>query len=460
MKNKVTLKGIRECWGNSTISAMNNVDFCRVILPDAYDPSKSSDTKSSSYLVDNSTLRGFMAGNKKADKKKDDSFSAARLTKHLMKQLKSNASIAYIDPSIRKACTKSMVDNIRNLVEETSPSMTPDHAVFTELSISEWWSDQNCEECNQISNAMERLLKQKTQESIAYALFLLILVAIFRHHVSELVTLYDEKVIQRIFESSNSLDKIYTRNHVPLDDPDYLDKEYHVYLYRSTVDSLYESGTLKMTIDTNDMSTAILTLTDANSSTERHVGTRPLDFQYKGTPVWDKTDDIVYIVIKCDKNEELRFLCFKYEPFNTGSMYYRTGLMISAEPRNHYPQVQRVCICARAFKDDEIAVVKGMLQINRDKLVLTPDQLDNFMLEIENTNMPWAQEFKTHYKPFIELHKKEVYVFGEAEILTSTLGDISDLDRMRIMLMLKAHSALRNNFITTSDNKEFHMLVK
>lgn len=460
MKARVTLKEIRSRWGNTAVSEKNNVDFCRAILPDAYDPAKSGDVKSCSYLVDNSTLRGFMAGNKKAGTKNGDSYSAARLTARLMQQLKSSASIAYLDPTVRKTCTKSMIDNVRSWAESVSPPIMPDHPLFTELSVSQWWADPDCEECRRICRAMERLLKQRTQESISYALFLLILVAIFRHHVSELEHLYNEEALRRIFDASNTLDKVYTRNHVPLEDPDYLDTDYHVYLYRSTIDSLYESGTLRMTVDTNGMSTAILSLVDSNSSAQRHGGSRPVDLRYRGTPVLDKADDIVYIVFKDEQNEDLRFLCFKYEQFSAGTMYYRTGLMISPEPRNRYPQVRRVCICSRAVDPEEIPVVKGMLQTNGSRLMLTADQLDSFMEEIERANMPWAREFREHYKPFIELHKKEVYVFDEAEILTSTLGEISDLDRMRIMLMLKAHSATRSSVVSTSDNTDFHKLVR
>ncbi len=469
MNTVVTLKSIKSIFkGCPELLDKSDLEFCKMIFPDAYNPKVCNDSKTNNMLnLASSTLRGLMSGNRKASKNNSKAFSAALFSKHLKQHLEYDSYYTYQNGTMRKSYKDSMLDNISVLFNNTYPKINSKHPIFNESNISANWHGSESGELVELKNALSELLAFNTDEAIIYVIFLYVLIAVFGEDISDLSKLYSQEAVRKIYMKSDVLDRIYTRYHAPFCDNDYIETEYNIYLFRGTVDSIYESATLKMTVDANGRPTAMLVISDSNESVARPGEKRALNKIFKGVPVKSDNDDTVYMVLRNEVDEEFAFLCFKYQHFNTGNMYYRTGLFISCQQinsHNQYPSAQKACICRKELTNEELICIRGMLSIGSSRIILTEEQLINFVNEIDKLNLPFADEFKRYYLPFIELHKKTVYLFDEMEIISSTLGSLTETERIKLMLMLKdiseTQKGITSKFICADDHIGFHKLVK
>ncbi len=477
MMKMVTLRRIKNLWTDCPqILDANDEKFCLAVFPDAYDASKSEDglqkNKSVSMLsLGDSTLRGLMKDNRKSYGSDKVAFIAAGFTNHLKKHLANDASFRFKSGGTM-SYRKSMLDKICVLVENTSPTMTAEHAIFNELSVVMLWKEK-CEDSDALKGAIDELLKINTKDTIVYALFLYILAAVYGDCMGELSALYSAEAIQQVYEKSDMLDRIYTRKHIPLGEEDVTHdyvENYHVYLFRRTKDWIYDNARLKIETGNNGKYIATLILADSNTAPNISGDTaRPIKRIFKGTPILSVEDESVYIIFREESTEKFAILSFRYQKFTTGKMYYRTGLLMLADQdltKRHYPMVQKVCICKNKADEVQLACIRGMLSTTCSQIVMTETQLDQFKEEIAKLNVPWKDAFLDVYVKFIEMHVKriKVYVFDENEILTSTFGDMSEEDRMQIMLMLKAKAAPSKgnsyNFVSSGEHIDFHKLVK
>lgn len=478
MNKTVTLRRIKDSWqGCAKILDMNDGDFCKAVFPDAYDERRSGDGlqkkrgRKDVGMLDlaDSTIRGLMAGNRKSYGHGQEAYVAAEFTHHLRSHLATGASFRLIGGGTI-SYKNSMLDKIGALVSVTTPAITAEHRIFSNLSVLDVWENE-CEDSLALENAVKELLGFNTKEAIIYALFLYILCAVFGENISDLSELYSPDSILQVYESSDMLDRIYTRNHLPLseidENYDYVEK-YNLYLFRRTKNWLFDGATLTFEKGIDNKYVATMILADKNTGTGGEMlDVRPIRREFRGAPVVSVGDEAVYIIFKEESTEKFAIMSFRYQKFTTGKMYYRTGALIIADPdltKRHYPLMQKVCICKKKLDEGDLETVKGMLSTSDSQIVMTEDQLEDFSGRIKEAGYPWAEEFEKSYKDFIKMHSKRVYVFDENEIIASTFGDFTEEQRMQIMLMLKAAAAPSKgnsyNFVSTGEHIDFHRLVK
>lgn len=479
MKKAVTLRRIKQYWGGcARILDMNDEEFCRAIFPDAYDEKKSDDglqRKSGKNNPDmlalaESTLRGLMAGNRKSYGQGQRAYVAADFTKHLKAHLTTGATFRQKNGGLI-GYKNSMLEKITALAALTSPEITSEHRIFKELGVTELWEAHDCREALELQGAIDELLSINSKEAVNYALFLYVLVGVFGENITELSELYSKETIQKVYESSDMLDRIYTKKHVPLsekdENSDYA-QTYNLYLFRRTKGWLFDGATLSIERGIDNKYIATMILADSNTGTgEQMTGVRTIYRVFRGATILSTEDETVYIIFREDSTEKYAIMSFRYQKFTTGKMYYRTGVLIMADPdltKRNYPLVQKVCICKKKLEQTELMAVRGMLSTSDSRIVMSEEQLEEFTDEIRKSGYPWAEEFVKSYKEFIKMHSKKVYVFDENEIVASTFGDFTEEQRMQIMLMLKAKAAPSKgnsyNFVSAGEHIDFHRLVK
>ena len=478
MNKSVTLRRIKDNWqGCAKILDMSDKEFCMAVFPDAYDKKRSRDGLQrkrgkgdiSMLELAPSTLRGLMAGNTKSYGQGKEAYVAAEFTGHLRSHLSTDASFRLIDGGF-VGYKNSMLEKIGNLVSITVPQMTSEHGIFTKIKISDMWEGE-CRDGEALEKAINELRGFNSREAVVYALFLYILCGVFGKRISELSFLYSEEAIGQVYESSDMIDRIYTKNHIPLgeidENSDYGDK-YNLYLFRRTKNWLFDGATLSIERGIDNKYVATMTLADRNTGTgEALPDVRPIYRVFRGSPILSLQDELIYIIFKEDQTERFAIMSFRYQRFTTGKMYYRTGVLILADPeltKRNYSMVQKVCICKKRLDEMELEAVKGMLSTSDSQIVMTEEQLEEFTNKVKEDGYPWAEEFEKSYKEFIKMHSKRVYIFDENEIVASTFGDFTEEERMQIMLMLKSKSAPVKgnsyNFVSTGEHINFHRLVK
>lgn len=435
MKPIITLKRIQKSWDLPELTALNNEELCCALLPDDCN-GQLANLGSTIQNLGASTLGKFVNGNFRS--KNSRTFANVDTTKKMMDRIRTDAQVPYrtslnMPP---KSCRESMLNNIRSWVERSRPAITGDHALFTQLELIEY-DVLNAGEIAQfeiLQTTIDSLRAENTPESITYAIFLLVLTAIFRERMAEIPQLYDLTEVRKALMPENKPDDAAIKDTVAFADPDYMN-DYWLYLFRIGYDRLYTRAHLSMSLDSEAHPSAVLTLFDPDESA--HSNRRPIDRRFSGTPFRSAHDKTVYVIMK-DQNDKLGILAFQHQKFNFGSMYFRSGLFLSTSSDTHVPVVQKVAISARMMNDDELPYVEGFLKTSGTSITLTDYQLQSFQKQFRN--YPWMEEFERSLLPFILSHTCKCYRFDEAEILSYSLTELDEQSRLKVMLALKSVS--------------------
>lgn len=452
MSGRISLNGIKSAlfssyMGSALDEPERNAEFCLKLLPDHCNPALAA---SPLQLIGDVAISRFFKGNRRTDK--PNSYGNASFTAELLQCLKDNTPVLYMDGSPSKSCRESMLDNIRALIRSTGAKITPDHPVFTEYSPSEPEYQSNSEFI-QLAYALRMLRAANTDGSMCYAVFLLVLCSIFWKDMHELTDCFTpETIFEATSQTSGGIWDLSEKQTL-FTDPHYMN-EYHVYLYKSTKRGggiLYQNASLTISNAQSPLPAATLTMDIGSES----------DIQFTGTPLFSANDDMVYIIMRSTQ-DRLGILCFKYEAFSSGNMYFRTGLLLTGFSGSHEPSVQKVIITARCLAEDEYPLADGYLKSFTDTLYLTDEQLAAFREKFRD--QAWMDQFTDVFLPFIQLHKRTLYTITEKELLFYSMGNLSDLDRLRAMLSLRSVEGTDRSdaipFFRLSEPADLYRLMK
>ena len=437
MNCNLTLNFIRESWCPATRS-MDRWFFCREILPDSYNPELCRgqgdhffNLRDDRHLSEQ-TLNGLMRGNRKSGR--DLNFASVAFTKDFQNKLAHNSPIEFRAPDRPQETTvENMLGKLRLLIRQNGAPMDRGHMLFTHADFSTLGQGPEQTDFDQVQLAVSMLLERGTEDSLTYALFLLIVTAILQSRVAAVKHLYSPEAVENVLTSDREAPvlEVEGRFHVPFTDPNYM-HTYHIYFYRDTPDKELWAGRLEMKLNQN-RAVATMTLTDRSRSPL--VGDREIQRVFRGVPMLSKQDHVVYIGMT-DELNTFAFLTFSYSHFHFSPMYFRSGLLVSTAPETKYPIAQRVAIVARELTAEEMPYVWGLLKTDRKQVLLTQQQYNLFLEKFRD--YPWMPDFMQHYAPLFEAHKKTLYCFNEEELLAWSIGDLSNEERLRILLALRS----------------------
>lgn len=382
-----------------------------------------------------------------------DKYSNADSTERLLHALKEDEIIEYKDDLGNVSCRQNMLNKIHYIVSQTSPLKI--RQLIEELPILPF-RDQFLR--NRLSQIILGLSRRKYYD---YALFLLILSAIFRDKINQLDSLYCEAEIQKtIFSPDKILD--FPDDCIYFTDKNYMNT-YRVFMFRNIAseDPLYETGILTMKYEATDhFPTAEMVLEDSHKEIRRH--------RYAGTPIL--IDGKTVYISMCDEenNNSLGILCFAFEDFAKGNgqwMYFRLGLFFSCDFRYRTPQIQKVVIAnPRRCKDKDVQMaVKGLLKTSGTRIIYDLRSLNAFITCEEYKNDSWMQKFRTSIYP--KLNKENDYCcITEEELLNWQTGTFSSEELIKATYAFKNHSEeqwrKKNTHYTCYPPEDFHFLLR
>ena len=458
MRTRVTLNEILLHWQQPILQGCSRKEFCYALLPDAYNIRFCADPGTTTYLdsISDSVLRKFVTGN--YAQRGSERYAHAQFTQDIIEKLRNNTIFYYKDDRPCISCRQNMLNKIRALVRGTLPPMTAQHSLFTRLSLTD---EEQAESSpyrgylEKLQSSMDRLLENGSESALSYAVFLLVLTAILREKgMAQLFELYEPAAISRLLALECSPQDGVLANQLPFGDPDYL-YPYHLYLYTEASDCLYKAGSLSLTRHSEARTQAAMTIIFEDfQGIDR-------ESQYTGSAMLSPRDDMVYTLMTSPEGQ-IAFLCFKHEKFKFQKMYFRSALLIRSAPRTHVPQVQKAIITGKNLSDEELPYAEGALKFNDAQILLTEQQLEDFRSTFAGSS--WMEEFDRTLLPFIRQHEKTYYSFSGDELLSYSLCDLSEPERLRIMLALKKSADSTSpelyNLIRCIDPPNVHRLFR
>jgi len=465
MHCSLTLNYIKENWCAATVS-MDRRSFCREILPDSYDANLCQgqgdhflDERSPASIMDQ-TLMGLMRGNRKS--LKNLNFASVAFTKDFQQKLAHNSPIRFLNPERAPECTvENMIGKLRRLIRRFRAPMDRNHMLFTHMDLSPLGQGPEGAEYERLRLVLEMLLERETEAALTYALFLMIVTSILQSRLAAVRHLYSHETIERVLaeDAEAPVLEVEGHTHVPFVDSNYM-HSYHIYFYRDTPDERLWEGTLTMGLN-ESMTRAVATMALHSRSRSPITGEKEIRRVFRGVPMLSKLDHVVYIGMT-DEMNTFAFLTFSYTHFNFAPMYFRSGLLVSSAPESKYPIAQRVAISARELSPEELPYVWGLLKTGGKRVLLTEPQYRIFRERYRD--YPWMPDFETHYAPLFEAHKKTVYCFNEDELLAWSIGDLSQEDRLRILLALRSvddpSNVMQDKFLESVPPTRTHAIMK
>lgn len=465
MNCNLTLNFIKETWSSTTVS-MDRRTFCREILPDSYNQALCSGqggaflSCDSSISLTDSTLSGLMRGNRKS--LKNLTFASMAFTKDFQQKLAHNTPIRYLDRErADETAVENMLRKLQKMIRQFCAPLDRNHMLFANMDLSTLGEGPEKPEYDRLALALNLLLERETEKSLTYALFLMIVASILQSRLGSVQHLYSHETIQNILLSDSEAPvlEVDSRAHIPFTDPNYM-HTYHIYFYRDTPKKELWKGELTMELNAQQ-SRAVATMTLRSHATSPFLGEIELKRVFTGVPMLSKRERMVYIGMT-DKRNDFGFLSFSHAVFNNSPMYFRSALLVSSAPGSKYPMAQRAAIVARELSEDELPYVWGLLKTSGSQLILTEQQYQLFRETFRD--YPWMADFEAHYAPLFEAHKKTVYCFNEEELLAWSIGDLSQEDRLRILLALRSvdnpSNKMQGKFLESVPPTRTHAIMK
>lgn len=377
-------------------------------------------------------------------------FSSKVNTKDLLAAIRNNDTIIYKNGLGLVRVRDNMRQKLDYLLDRTS--LVKQEALFRELEILPFLRKEDHE---QVSSIIQALAQKR---NYSYALFLLVLTAVFRGEIEQLKFLYSPDEIQKVLLNRN-------RGSLPDDciyftDSKYTGKEYQVFLYRSLhgEDTLFSKGTFIID-DSGPVPVATLELKDDFKE--------PCAHRFVGTPML--TGKTVYIPMgdKLSKNA-LGILCFEYENFAKNlPMYFRSGLFLSSHFRFHTPQVQKVVLTLKKREEmstgDETAI-RGQLRTSGSNIAFNREELKEFCSSPAVRNESWISKFQRWILPALLQGDFSNCCISEETIRNFPKGDFSSQELTKIAFAFKdyseSHWRKKNTFINCLVPEDFHYLMR
>lgn len=447
----ITLRRIKHTWNNYMLRQLNDSEFLKAILPDIYNKELTSNIYLGSQhelsLLSEERIKKFLSGNRRSEKN-GKYYAVANLTKDIKKWLLSEEKIVYkekVKEHIEQTAKESMLSNISKYVKNTQPKISKNHSLFKDIPLNK---DSLYD--TYLVETIEKLLNINSEKSLTYVIFLLLLVSIFQDNIIEFKEFYLQETINKEISYINheqNYDINLTFNnesYTYFTDPNYMN-EYNFYMYKPHYTNLYYLGKFKIECDKQNIPKATLILKD-EASTQI----------YTGIPMLSKNDEMVYIILTNPKGL-LSILCFRYDHFNYFEMYYRTALFIISYQRYRIPQVQKAVISKKRITNNDMPIIKGILKMTTDKITITENQMNDFLETFAEAE--WMNDFKKDFLPFIESHKCQCYSFSENEIISYTLSNMDELDRLKAIYSMKSKLDYPNS-IDCKDPEKLHRLMK
>lgn len=455
----IMLRDLKNFWNHPQLSNLEYKEFLRIILPDLYNHSLTSEEIYYSYQHDLSSLSSdqlnkLFRGNRRPERGRRY-YAAATFTKELKNWLLSEQKIIYTRRGMEeKTAKESMVKNIQKYVRTDSVPMTRNHTLFLNLECSK----ENLYDLELIQ-MMKCLLECGTEDALVYALFLLILVAIFQDHIEELKILYSDKEISKVVEErflrhgseGAVLLCLDTANYKYLTDDAYMN-EYYVYTYETRKNKVCQCGCLNIWMEKESAMATLKLSGKEGVVSERFDGWNQA---MVGSPILNLKDNVVMIVFT-KKEGGMSILCFPYESEHFENIESCCGFLISNHARMEMPQVQKMIISKRELEESSQSYVKGIMKLNQGKVLITERQLEKFLEEFAGES--WMEEFKRGILPFIQGHYVKGYYFSENEILSYTLTDMDEMDRLKVVEALKSRSEAEE-FITLQSSEQLEKVM-
>lgn len=431
MKKPVTLKAIQQTWNLPALANMSNLQLSCSLLSDTFNKDL-ADFGCGVQSMGESTLGKFVNGNLRD--KKGRAFANVSVTESMLEELLDDAPVPYRDEQKMppRTCRESMLCNIRRFVDQTRPAMTEKHPLFTRLSLMDETilKPGEKEQFEVLQQTIDALRAEGTAEALTYAVFLLVLTAVFRYKVVAYPELYDLESIRFLIRSLSAVEKPLIEGQAFFMDENYMN-DYHVYLFRIGYNRLYGKAYMSMRLEEGKPQVK-LTLYDKEETAAANL--EPVNRLFIGTPFRSGSDEMVYAVMH-DQNNKLGILTFQHQKFNFGAMYFRSGMLLYSSSDTRVPMAQRVLICSRKLGQEELPYVEGFLKTSGSTITLTEQQLQAFLKKYQNEE--WFEKFEESFLPFINSHACRAYRFDASEILAYSLTDLNEQDRLRVMLALK-----------------------
>jgi len=431
-------------------------DFFSVIFPDnfshivssckQYEEFKKGFDSLTTEPEDSTAFKVFMAGNQ--NYKNYSKYGVAKLTHHLRDAIISNQPIVYDDPLfIPLTPRESMFRNIYTHVSSMDPQIDPNSNAVFHTSVEKISPD--------LDRKIKALASQNTPEHISYAIFLLVIVAIFHGRgvdstLGEFSVLWEDKTImETIYKVTQSKSRdlvsptLPSSTYTPFYDEQYR-FSYNLYMYVPSHRELYHEGTIEFDADTPTSLKATLTLaTKSNAPADQGQITK---CSYTGTP-WVTKHGVVHINFILEDDTQF-LMCFKHKTGLTKQMYYQTALVISCLPGSVFPKVQKAVITYKKLDKEDMPYVKGVLALDQENIFISKQQLKTF--ETLFSDAPWMSEFKEKVRSYIEQQCDTYYAVPTQGLLSLHMGCVDDFDQLRMMLALKSVSTTE----TASDCKD------
>lgn len=465
MREMIKMRSIVDWLTGSKLKSKALYDYIiEKIFPDIYDENKTSDAHNASHEALRSLYKIKQEGSKdsytywsallRGNTRPDGTFpegGTSEFIDDLKISLLNNKYITYREGISTKSQSvlRNMLEKIECLVEEGKILEKTDY-----LKIN---LDRECLYTNELVIECNYLFETGTEKSIAYLIFLFILVSFYQEKISELSILYSREKIDAVLNNEEEeislvkIDTVKSSAFVPLDDKNYKNK-YNVYLFKPTYEKKFDCGSLVFEENDDGSLRVMLELEDVLDTPLQQGKT--FKKIYEGQPIRSIVDELVYIIFT-SANGTLSILCFRYDKFNYAEMYYRTALFITSYPRKKVPQVQKMIISLNELKDSDI--IDGILKMSSDMVTITERELKNFIKA--NETEVWMEDFKENLLPFIKAHSEPCYRFSEKELIYYTLCDSDEYTKIEIVKMLKANS-VGDNIIDCIDLENLHRVIK
>ncbi|MGN0293797.1 MAG: hypothetical protein ACI4D3_07330 [Lachnospiraceae bacterium] len=345
---------------------------------------------------------------------------------------------------------------------------------------------------------IQDLCQEGDTECTCYALFLLILCALYNWEVKNFDYLYSACVLMQIHNSERGFDFLqksktelkeeaydfyssremleYVHAHSssrpvscsPEKTQTGLDTfffegnsyayEYYFYAYHPTHwETICSESKLRFEIQKNKSYTVHLQLNE--EGVIRHC---------VGTAMQNPNTQLVYVILHETTLKETLILSFGGQHFNK-KMFYRPAFLLRHYPGSNIPLIEKACISLYPLHRQ---VVKGLLNM-QDTFFVPAKQLKSFITNYES--QPWMNDFVNQAKirNFLNNSMQQKDCAGrpdglmitESFILGIELSCTSDkvqqtLQKLLMLQLLKGFSVYRSNTISLKDPDNLHILIR
>lgn len=456
-----TLQNIAQYLNMPATGKNKNYALALMFLPDILDPSLLDEPMDAIHWGASKTQHYLIRGNygEHSNIQTKDGielaeasgeFSNKSNTMDLLAAIKNNTTIVYKNGLGVDRVQENMRRKLDYLIERTAKEKLS--ALFQELEVLPFLRPEPWE---QVSHTIKTLAQKGNYN---YALFLLVLTAVFRGDIEQLKFLYSHEEIQKVMlgRSRENLpeDCVYFTN------SKYTGKEYQVFLYRRLhgEDTLFRKGTFFID-DTGPIPEARMELWDDFKEPCAHC--------FVGTPMLTGKTVYIHMGDRLAQNA-LGILCFEYEDFSKElPMYFRSGLFLSNHFRFNTPQVQKVIFTLKKREEltsgDETAI-RGQLRTSGSNIVFNREELTEFCESPSVCNESWVPKFRKWIQPALMQGDFANCCITEEAIRNFPKGDFSSQELTKIAFAFKdyseSHWRKKNTFVTCEVPEDFHYLVR